>query len=547
MNMETLTLLLRYVLRGFQHKSSNFQVSIANQAAQKTAASLPYFIVEPKPKIVVEQGSTLGISTDIKGVPEPEIAWLKDNRPINETDRISFKQDGITYQLVINNVTLEDEGTYTVTAENQRGKVRENTEVVVSTKRETDGKTSVKIVKKDEAPGDVEGFELKDASSKTVTVTWSPPSEHGSDVEAYEVEMKAPDALNWNSLGKTVKPEYSFKDLKPNTEYVVRVRAMKKKLTSPGATYSIKTLPLGEKPAFATSAPSTVSVSREEGTSITHTFSGLPQPTVKWYKNGKELVESDNVTVAIGDSSTSIVITEPVAGRDDGIYSCHLENSEGHAYCETTVIIKEHGRGSSPGSDIAEKVPRGTPVVQKQLNNEAATAGQQFILVCKITSNPKGTTCWYFNDERIEPVGRYEISDASNGVQKLICHSSMEQDTGVYRCVVTNANGVAQSEAKVRVDLKSNANFLQVVVTDVKSQIMPQVVPDNENLTGIMGNQVVLKCKVLGNPEPEVFSSFCAYFNLLQVTWTKDGVPVSTSRKTKLTFSDESSQLIITK
>ena len=87
--------------------------------------SVPPFIIaelstEPEPRIVVNE--TLTILCEARGVPEPEIKWLLNGRPLRESTsdaRLRFLQGGKI--LEISDIGVPDTGRYTCVATNSAG------------------------------------------------------------------------------------------------------------------------------------------------------------------------------------------------------------------------------------------------------------------------------------------------------------------------------------------------------------------------------------------------------------------------------------------
>lgn len=104
----------------------------------------------------------------------------------------------------------------------------------------------------------------------------------------------------------------------------------------------VRTLAPGEKPKFETSLPETVILDEKQTIELVAEFKGKPTPKVKWYRNGKELFDGkDNVTITTKDGTSTLVIKNPKANVDDGLYACHIENEVGHAVTETQITFAE--------------------------------------------------------------------------------------------------------------------------------------------------------------------------------------------------------------
>lgn len=59
----------------------------------------------------------------IKGNPKPEVIWLKDGTQLQKNEHYDMEEDkrNCKYKLIIDKLSLEDEGTYTVVAKNYLG------------------------------------------------------------------------------------------------------------------------------------------------------------------------------------------------------------------------------------------------------------------------------------------------------------------------------------------------------------------------------------------------------------------------------------------
>ncbi|KAK6029157.1 immunoglobulin I-set domain protein [Ostertagia ostertagi] len=447
-----------------------FIKKIQNVTVKEAAVpSPPTFVVAPKAKFVVDESSSLTIVCDISGSSSMQVTWLKNGRPLNATDRVQMERDGLTSRLIIANVTPEDEGQYAVTAKDEHGEVTAESEVVVTPRREA-APTAVKIVKG--PPSAIKGEPVVESSTKdSVSLSWSPPEDtHGSRVEDYKVEQRTPDQQNWVEVATVTRPRCTIKNLSPNTEYLFRVAARNAEGFSEGSLpVKVRTLPAGTKPLFTESPASSIAVTEDEELCIVAKFSGSPTPSVKWYKSGKEMTDGSITTES--DSSV-LTIAKARSGVDDAIYTCQIENEMGQASSDISVSV----------ISSKEEVPMALP-------------------------------SGYHNDDKVTPTGRYELFTSSNGSQKLVCHNSNVTDAGVYRCVLTNEKGMAQTDC-------------EVFVRGAEDQAAPVFEKNLEDITTLTGKKLVLSCRAIGHPEPDL-------------VWTKDGERIATSRRVRLEFDDK--------
>lgn len=95
------------------------------QMSQQTQTSAPSF-----EKLLIDQlapeGEIVEFECNVQGVPKPNITWYLNNKPIPDGDfRLNkIQQNDGTVKLIINNVTPNDKGLYTVKASNPLGEVK---------------------------------------------------------------------------------------------------------------------------------------------------------------------------------------------------------------------------------------------------------------------------------------------------------------------------------------------------------------------------------------------------------------------------------------
>ena len=106
----------------------------------------------------------------------------------------------------------------------------------------------------------------------------------------------------------------------------------------------VRTLADGIKPRFLENFPTSLSISESEVLEIEAKYEGKPEPSIKWYHDGVEVIENNNIKIIFDEKggTSKLLIRKPKAGLDDGIYSCHIENEAGHAVEETIVNIDKH-------------------------------------------------------------------------------------------------------------------------------------------------------------------------------------------------------------
>ncbi len=122
---------------------------------------------------------------------------------------------------------------------------------------------------------------------------------------------------------------------------------------------------------------------------------------------------------------------------------------------------------------------------------------------------------WSKDGIPIKNAGRYLIEFTETG-EKMFCvvleiDNVVAGDAGTYTCVAKNERGEAERNVVLR-------HEDVVVPVAVSSEVAPSFKERPKDQMGLDGDRIVVSCKVLGSPRPEV-------------TWYKNKVPV---QKTKV-------------
>ncbi|GMR58628.1 hypothetical protein PMAYCL1PPCAC_28823, partial [Pristionchus mayeri] len=528
----------------FGDAHSSAEVRLEEKSSTKPTASLPVFIVTPKKKIAVEEGERLEVTSDINGQPRPEIVWYKDARPLSSDGRISLMEEGVTYSIVINDISTQDAGKYSITAENEKGKVQEDFDVEVIKKKKAEKKEEPKKKTKAEEttkPPAPKNPKVTGApGTSAMEVSWDAPDGKTSST-SYKVEHRAPDSRQWSSIGVSIKGTTAkITGLKANQDYVIGVSAGSGSKWSDPVELSARTAVEAVAPKITESLPSNLLVPDGDSLSLSLSFSGSPSPSAAWYLNGKEIKEGVKTT----SSSSTLFVSSP----SSGLYSCRLANSAGQASSEVDVDVimieddnedakstsSRRSSVSSRRSSIApakkrksvkedsvearkkSKMGEEPPLIVKDLTDESANAGQPLNLVCTISGADE--VSWFRDGSLLSNNGKCEISAAQN-TKRLTIHGASPSDAGIYSCVAKNAAGVAETTASV-------------TVIDISSHTAPKIEAGfQECVTVLAGKNATLKCHISGTPEP-------------QAVWSKDGTPLVSSRRLKLSFGSDGSCLL---
>lgn len=194
--------------------------------------------------------------------------------------------------------------------------------------------------------------------------------------------------------------------------------------------------PTGKAPVI-TSKPSSLEVTEGEGAKLTCSFTGKPEPTCEWFKDGVE-VESDNrVKIEHSGTSTTLIIKESNVS-DEGYYRCVVRNGLGTVSTTSELVVNEKALGEGPR-------------ILDKLNNVKVKFGQEAVF--KIRVSLPAEVDWYKGEQVLEDSGRFMIVDDEDGkgLFQLIIEDVQPDDVGRYKCVAFNEDGEVTCKAKLEI------------------------------------------------------------------------------------------------
>uniref|UniRef100_A0A3P9CZ45 protein-tyrosine-phosphatase n=1 Tax=Maylandia zebra TaxID=106582 RepID=A0A3P9CZ45_9CICH len=206
---------------------------------------------------------------------------------------------------------------------------------------------------------------------------------------------------------------------------------------------------------------------------------GDPKPKVSWNKKGKKVNSQRIETIEFDEGAGAVLRIQPLrAPRDENVYECVAENSEGEIVTSAKLsIIRE------------DLLPPGFPNIDMGPQLKVVERTRTATMLCAASGNPDPEITWYKDFLPIDPT-------ASNGRIKqlrsgaLQIENSEETDQGKYECVASNVEGVRYS---------SPAN-LYVRVRRVPPRF--SIPPASQEI--MPGGSVNITCVAVGSPMPYV-------------------------------------------
>lgn len=211
----------------------------------------------------------------------------------------------------------------------------------------------------------------------------------------------------------------------------------------------------------------------------------IPKPEIRWLIDGKQFKEDDRhkiVTQTEGQIVSELTVTH-FTEQDAGVYSCISGNCVGEVETVGNITLSQE-----------------VPTFDRKLDRAMEIAEDDFLeLKAKVNGSPLPTCQWFKNGVPVDPNDpRIKTSIDDDGNCKLRIENCRPEDSGAYKLVITNKNGVADSQCAVVVDRKPFKPKFNKGLQDTKV---------------IVGEPLCLEAWVSSFPPPEI-------------KWFKDGLPI---------------------
>lgn len=326
----------------------------------------------------------------VTGSPRPEIYWLRNNEPLEPSDRvkITYKEQNIELTVKESNSEL-DSGNYKCIAVNSVGKASHGARVSI----EVDSVKFTKLLKESYETSERETLELECETSHSVrTKWWYNDTEISGMDHRVVIQDGRTHKLIIKNTSRNDEGRYRCTVKNQKTETTVTVKERKLEFVK-----RLQDLEITEKDT---------AILEVEITSDT--------ADVKWFKDGIPLKDTDDKFEKEKDGGVRKLLIRSTSIHDEGEYTCVLLDEA----CKADVTVIE-----LPPEII-------TPLQDKTVNK-----GEKTVFEIEL-SKGDALARWYKDKKEIQFSEHVQLS-IDGKTQKLKIYNTQPEDEGTYSCEVS--------------------------------------------------------------------------------------------------------------
>ncbi|NXB05638.1 TITIN protein, partial [Cnemophilus loriae] len=423
-------------------KASNQHGSVSSTAVL-TVTEPPSFVKKVDPSYLLTPGDSARLQCKIKGSPEIQVTWFKNNKEIHEsnTHRMSFVNSVAVLDIL--EMKVDDTGTYSCEAVNEVGSDSCTTEVVV--------KEPPSFIRTLEPAELVKGtnpiLQCEVAGTGPFEISWYKDKKQIRSSKKYRLtSQKAVISLEVSSFNSADVGEYEC----------VIANEVGKCMCS--ATYILK-----EPPSFVKKIENVTALAGDSVT-LQAVVKGSEPISVMWMK-GKDIIKDDNNVRVTFDHGLATLQITGVQLSSGGKYTCVAENDAGSQSCFGELAVKEPAK-------IIEKAE----MIQ-------VTAGEPAVLEYTVTGTPELKTKWFKDGRPLPASKKYRIS-FKNNIAQLKFYATEMQDSGEYTFEISNDVGISSCTTSFTV---------------LDRTLPPFFTKPLKNIDSVISTSCRLDCKISGS------------------------------------------------
>ncbi len=450
---------------------------------QVTPTSPPAFVKNLKDVYIVE-GSCTRFDVKVTGMPEPDVTWYKDGHPVKQDKHVEIVHDEDTSALILMYGKLEDAGDYICKASNEAGDAESSGHLHISP-LQAPAKFTSKLENIEVSEGEQVKLKCAVVGRPDPHISWFKDQQQVEESDRIKIKMTSDNTCVLNIIKSDMDDEGIYTCSATNSAGKDTTSA---KLTVNGE---------GKAPEFTRVLENT-EIPDGSPVRLEVKVQGKPTPFVEWLKGTKLLKSGPRFETQSSGNVHTFVITN-CRDDDGGTYTCKARNKFGTASCEATLVIAE------------DTVP---PRFTKKLYDSTADAGNTVEFSVKYIGSPEPKVKWYLDDEEVSEDDEGMDIETEPGSSLLVLEDIAPNDSGQYKCIITNIAGKAVTSAKLKVideGVKAVPTKMQQVVEVVPpatekepSGKPPVFLKELSTVHVVEGDAVRLEVIVDGMPKPVV-------------------------------------------
>ncbi|KAF8795362.1 Muscle M-line assembly protein unc-89 like protein [Argiope bruennichi] len=382
-------------------------------------------------------GNTARFEVTVDGSPKPSVRWNYQGKPVPKDQYHEIGSDGNKkYWLLIHNIQSNNSGRYSAIAENNAGIATSSALLSVEDYSLSKMEPSCEEYKAQSMimtrKAIVQTSTLS-SMSEVSDVDYQPPEFPSfSSLQSQQLVKREESTFNQYSVAKSAQPQPLV--IETPKQPTVQFPIMQVPVIPPLPVEQ----PLSENivPPKFIKPVSTAVVTEGEKLLLEAIYEGVPEPTIQWFKDDKELKNKPGLQITCsGGRNTSLFILKS-AEADSGRYSCVASNTGGKA---TSI------------ADVRVKPYREAPKFKKKFQAAMVKSGSRLVLEVTVTGVPNPDVKWYRNGNLLQNSPDFRIS--SNGNEhSLVIPEVFPDDSGTFMVVASNLAGEARCIADLVVE-----------------------------------------------------------------------------------------------
>lgn len=377
-----------YTIKATNSAGTAFSTSTVTVVDSGSHFEPPMFIKRFE-EVIVKQNQTIKLTAEVTGNPVPDITWLRNNKPMQPTDRINVDFDGDILTLTILNADSElDSGDYKCIASNIVGIASHGAKVTIDVDKVKFTKTLHKTYTVEENRTTT----LECETSHSVPTKW-----FHKDKELSGMDHKI--IVHEGRTHKLVIRSTSYDDA-GSYKCVIKDQVTDTELKVTEA-----------KPEFIRKLEDLES--NELETVVLEVEITSETATVAWYKDGEEIKPKENKFEMVKKGKVHQLVVKEATVYDEGEYTCVLADQE----CSGDVTVIE--------------LP---PKILYDLEHLTIAQGEKATFEVELTKGD-ALVRWFKNGEEIQFSDHVQLR-IDGKKQKLKIYDAELSDTGEYSCIV---------------------------------------------------------------------------------------------------------------